>query len=181
MKQLFNRMIRVIRFDQSLFDEIIADATTQGQSVWAVAIFSMFTAFGFFSAVGGAAVNIGLITTIISWYVWAFSISYIGRRMLLTDATPADHKTIMRVVAFASAPGLVRILAIIPKTIGIIFIISSIWILIATVLGLRKVFKDADMAKITGVAVVTWVAATLFQAILMVTLVSVFGVSGASS
>jgi hypothetical protein len=128
----------------------------------------MATAFGFFSMVGGTAVNIGLITTMIAWYVWAFSVFYVSSRIFHKNGEGGDRKTIMRVVAFASAPGLIRILGVIPKSLVIIFIISSVWILIAAIIGLKKVFTQTGTAKIAGVTIGCWLVASIFQAILMV-------------
>lgn len=175
MKALLNRMLRALRFDGALFDEIVTDPSIQGQSVWAVAIFAMATAFGTFAMISGTAINIGLLTTMIGWYVWAFSVFYVSTRFLKTNATRADRKTIMRVMAFACAPGLFRLLGVIPKATAIILIISSLWILATAVFGLRKVFPEAHTLKIGAITVATWIAATLFQAILIVTLLSVFG------
>jgi predicted secreted protein len=170
-------MIRAIKLDQLLFDEIVSDPSSQGQSVWAMAIFAMATAFGFFGMVGGTAVNIGLITTMIAWYVWAFSVFYAGTRLFRVDGQRADRKTVLRVVAFASAPGIIRLLGIIPKSTLVILIISSIWILISATIGLKRVFPKTATAYIAAVTIGTWFAASMFQAIMIVTLLSVFGVS----
>lgn len=181
MKALINRMFRAIKLDRQLFEEIVSDPSVQGQSVWAVAIFAMATAFGSFTMIGGTAVNIGLITTMIAWYVWAFSLFYIGTRFLGEHAAHANRKTIMRVVAFGCAPGIFRLLGIIPKTATIVLIITSLWILATVIIGLKSVFSEAHSAKIAIITVVTWIAATLFQLILIVTLLSVFGVSKSAS
>jgi hypothetical protein len=177
MKPIFKRMQRAIVLDQTLFEEVVADPSVQGQSVWVVAIYAMTTAFGSFSMIGGGAVNIGLITTILTWYIWAFSVFYFGTRFLGPMPEGADRKTIMRVVAFASAPGVIRLLGVIPKITMIILAVSSIWILIAAVMGLKKVFTQTTTAKITAICVGTWFAASLFQAILLVVLLAVFGVT----
>jgi hypothetical protein len=175
MKPIFKHMQRAIVLDQTLFAEIVADPSVQGQSVWVVAIYAMTTAFGSFSMISGAAVNIGLITTILAWYIWAFSVFYFGARFLGPMSDGADRKTIMRVVAFASAPGVIRLLGLIPNAFIYIFTISSLWILVAAVVGLKKVFTQTTTAKITAICAGAWMAATLFQAILMVVLLAVFG------
>lgn len=180
MKGLFQRLLRAIKLDGQLFEEIVSDPSLQSQSVWAVAIFAMATAFGTFTLISGTAVNIGLLSTMIGWYIWAFSVFYVGSRMLKAEAG-ADRKTIMRVMAFACAPGIFRIMGIIPKTTAIIFTVTSIWILVTAIFGLKKVYAQAPAFKIGLVTVVTWIGATLFQAILVVTLLSVFGVSNGGS
>jgi len=177
MKLLLARMFRAIKLDQLFFEEIVADPSTQPQSVWAVALFAMASAFGFFSVAGGTAVNIALITTMITWYVWAFSVFYLGSRLFRVETGQVDRKTVMRVMAFAAAPGLIRILGVIPKTTIVLLIVSSIWILVAAVIGLKKAFPQTATGKIAVLTLVTWLASSVFQAILMVTLLTVFGVS----
>ena len=177
MKPIFERMKRVAMLEQSVFEEIVADPSIQGQSVWVVAIFAMTTAFGTFMMAGGAAVNVGLLTTMIFWYVWAFSVFYFGSHLLGTMQSGANRKTVLRVMAFACAPGAIRILGVVPKAAGIVFVITTVWILIAAVMGLKKVFVQSSTGKIVAICITTWVGAAVFQAILMVTLLSVFGVS----
>lgn len=181
MKILFERMLRAIKLDQGFFEEIAADPSVQPQSVWAVAIYALATAFGFFSTVGGTAVNIALITTMLAWYAWAFSIFYFGSRLFREGREHADRKRVMRVVAFAAAPGLIRLLGIIPKTTIVLMVVSSIWIVVAAVIGLKQVFSRTATAKIAIVTVVTWLFASLFQSIMIVTLITVFGVSKSGS
>ena len=181
MKILFSRLFRVIRFDQAMFDEIASDPSLQPQSVWAVAIFAMATSFGLFSNAGGTAVNIVLITTMVAWYVWAFSVFYIGSRAFRGEAEPVDRKKVMRMVAFATAPAVIRLFGLIPKSFSILFLISSIWIIVAAVIGLKKVFVQTRTGQIAAVTIGTWLAATIFQAIMIVTLLSVFGVSKSAS
>lgn len=181
MKILLRRMVRVIKLDPSLFEEIVTDPATHAHSIWAMALFAMATAFGFFGRVGGTAVNIALITTMLAWYVWAFSLFYVGTRLLRSDKGHADRKTVLRVVAFACAPGIIRLLGIIPQSTMVLMIVSSVWILVAAIFGLKKVFPHTATLNIAVVTIGTWFAATLFQAILMVTLLSVFGVSNSSA
>ncbi len=181
MKPIFKRIQRAITLDRHLFEEIVADPATQGQSVWVVALFAMATAFGSFSLAGGTAVNIALLTTMIAWYVWAFSVFFFGTHIFGTTRKLVDRKAIMRVMAFACAPGIFRLLCLIPRSTIAILILTSVWILVAAVMGVKKVFTQTSTVKIAILCVGTWVVATLFQAILMVTLLSVFGISKSGS
>jgi hypothetical protein len=177
MKILLLRMLGVIKLDPTSFEEIAADPSSYGHSIWAMAIFAVATAFGFFGMVGATAVNIALIATMLAWYAWAFSVFYIGTHFFRADKLNVDRKTVLRVVAFACAPGIIRLFGIIPQSTIILLIVTSVWILTAAVLGLKKVFTHTATANIAIVTIGTWFAASVFQAILIVTLLSVFGVS----
>ena len=58
-----------------------------------------------------------MITTLIGWYVWAFFTYFAGTRLFRETKTEIDRterKTVIRAMGFASAPGVARILGMIP-------------------------------------------------------------------
>ncbi len=177
MKLLFSRMIRAIRLDQSLFDEVIQDPKTQGHSYWVVAILAMATGYGMFSRAGSMAVNIGLAVTFLSWYVWAFTVYYAGTRMFQAVPSRMDRKTVLRVMAFASAPGVLRILGVIPNMTLIIFLLTSAWIVLAGAMGIKLIFRLDKIGKAILLCAATWLVVLFLQIFFMILMFSVFGVS----
>lgn len=177
MKLLFSRMIRAIRLDQSLFDEVISDPKTQGHSYWVVAILAMATGYGMFSRAGSMAVNIGLAVTFLSWYVWAFTVYFAGTRMFHAEPSRIDRKTVLRVMAFASAPGVLRILGVIPNMALIVFLCTSAWIIVAGAAGIKLIFKMERMGKAILLCTATWLVVLFLQIFFMILLFTVFGVS----
>jgi hypothetical protein len=177
MKLLFARMMRVIRLDWTLFEEIISDPKTQGHSYWVVAILAMATGYGMFSRAGGTAVNIGLAVTFFSWYVWAFTVYYAGTRMFRAEPSRIDRKTVLRVLAFACAPGVLRIFGVIPNMTLIIFLVTSAWIIFAGTNGIKLIFKLERMGTALMLCAATWLVVLFLQILFMILLFSVFGVS----
>ncbi len=177
MKLLFARMIRAIRLDQSLFDEVINDPKTQGHSYWVVAILAMATGYGMFSRAGSMAVNIGLAVTFLSWYVWAFTIYFAGTRIFHAEPSRIDRKTVLRVMAFASAPGIIRIFGVIPNTTLIIFLFTSAWIVLAGAMGIKLIFRLDKLGKSILLCAATWLVVLFLQIFFMILMFSVFGVS----
>ncbi len=177
MNTFVSRMIRVAKLDASLFEELINDPSTQGQSVWVVAILAMATGYGLFSRAGVTAVNSCLVTTFLAWYFWAFTLYFVSTYLFRNTVTKTDRKTVLRVVAFASAPGVFRLLGVIPQTTGILFIVTSVWIIAASVIGIKLAFKIPQ----TGIAVLlcagTWLLSFIVQSLLLLMVFSVFGVS----
>lgn len=176
MNTFVSRMIRVAKLDASLFEELINDPSTQGQSVWVVAILAMATGYGMFSRAGVTAVNSCLVTTFFAWYFWAFTLYFISTYLFRNTVTKTDRKTVLRVVAFASAPGVLRLLGVIPHTTGILFIVTSVWIIAASAIGIKLAFKIPH----TGFAVLlctgTWLLSFIVQSLLLLMVFSVFGV-----
>jgi len=177
MKLLFARLMRVIRLDMTLFEEIITDPKTQGHGYWAVAILAMATGYGMFSRSGGTAVNIGLAVTFFSWYVWAFTVYYMGTRMFKAVPSRMDRKTVLRVLAFACAPGILRVFGIIPGMSLVVYLITSGWIIYIGAYGIKLNFKQERIGPALVLCTVTWLVVLFLQIFFMILLFSVFGVS----
>lgn len=176
MNTLISRIIRAVKLDATLFKELINDPSTQKQTAWVVAIYSMATGFGMFSRAGATVVNVCLITTFLTWYIWAFSIYFTGTYLFRGTISQTDRKTIMRVMAFASAPGILRILGVIPHTSAILFIATSLWIIAASVIGIKMAFKIPHTGKVVILCAGTWFLTFLAQGLLLVMFISAFGV-----
>lgn len=177
MNLFVSRMIRAAKLDASLFEELLEDSSTQGQSVWVVAIFAMATGFGMFSRAGASAVNICLVTTFFAWYLWAFSIYFVSAYFLGESASRRDRKSIMRVLAFASAPGVLRLLGVMPPLTLIIYLATTVWILAASIIGIKKALDIPHTGKIAVLCAGTWILAFFVQGLLLVMFFSAFGVS----
>ncbi len=68
-----NRLFRTAKLDVNLHQEIVADAGAMNQALIVVFIYSMASAYGSFGRTGATGINIGMVTTLLGWYVWAFS------------------------------------------------------------------------------------------------------------
>ena len=177
MSTFTSRMISAAKLDPSLFEELINDPTTQGQSVWVVAIFAMTTGFGMFSRAGALAVNSCLVTTFFAWYFWSFTLYLAGTYLFRETQKKADRKTVMRVMAFACAPGILRLLGVIPQTSVILFIVTSVWIIAGSVMGIKMAFAIPQTGKVFLLCAGTWFLAFLVQFLLLVLIFSALGVS----
>lgn len=170
-------MFRAAKLDGSLFEEIINDPSTYAQSIWVVAILAMATGYGMFGRAGVTAVNSCLVTTFFAWYFWAFSLYFVSTYLFRNSITKTDRKTIIRVVAFASAPGIFRLLGVIPQTSGILFIVTSLWIIAASVVGIKIAFKISHTGLAIFICTSTWLLSFIVQGLLLLLVFSVFGVS----
>lgn len=110
MNRFLERIFRAAKLEVSLYEEVVADAGATNQALIVVFIYSMAVAYGSFGRTGVAGINIGMITTLLGWYVWAFSTYMVGARFLPEAQTKADRKAVMRALGFACAPGILRVL-----------------------------------------------------------------------
>jgi hypothetical protein len=177
MNMLVSRMLRAAKLDASLFEELVNDPSTQAQSVWVVAVFAMASGYGLFSRAGVTAVNSCLVTTFFAWYFWAFSLYIVSTYLFRNTVTKTDRKTILRVVGFASAPGVLRLLGVIPQTSGILFLVTSVWMIAASVVGVKIALKMSHTGKAIFLCTSTWLLAFIVQSLLLLLVFSVFGIS----
>jgi hypothetical protein len=177
MKIFLNRFLRAIKLDVGLFQEIIEDPKTFSQALIVVLIYSMTSAWGTFGRTGAVGNNIGMITTLLGWYVWAFSTYVVGARMLPEAGTEPDRKTILRVIGFACAPGIVRILGFIQGLGLVVILIALAWMVAAATVGVKQAMNYESTARALGVCIIGLIISILFQLIMFVVLFQAFPVS----
>ena len=83
----------------------------------------------------------------------------------------------MRVLGFACAPGVLRIVGFIPNLGITILAIATIWMLAAATVGVKLALNYQSTARALGVSLMGWIISAVFQGIMFVLLFSAFGVS----
>ncbi len=157
MNLLWNRIVRAIRLDVMLFEEVEADRSAMGQAMLLVVLSSL--ASGIASISRGADYSIigGTIGNLIGWFAWSYLIFYIGTHWLAEPQTRSDYGELLRTIGFASAPGLIAIFGIIPGFYVIAFLVSAIWMLIATVIAVRQALDYSSTGRAIIVCVIGWI------------------------
>jgi len=164
-------MVRAAKLDVNLYEEVEADKGAMSQAMGVVVLSSVAAGIGSIGSMGIKGVIIGAITALIAWYVWAYITYFIGTKILPEPQTKADHGELLRTIGFSSSPGLLRILAIIPGIGGIIFMITSVWMLVAMVIAVRQALDYQSTLRAVGVCIIGWV----IQAIILTILFTVLG------
>ena len=149
------RMIGAAKLDVRVFEEVEADRTATPQAVVVVVLASL---------AGGAAVGdgvrglvVGTIAGLIGWVVWAWLIYIIGTRWLPEPDTKSDTGELLRVIGFATAPGLLRVIGIVPFLAGLVMAVTLVWTLIAVVIAVRQALDYRSTGRAVGVCLIGWV------------------------
>ena len=171
MQTYLDRIVRAAKLDVNLYEEVEADKGALSQAMGVVVLSSVAAGIGSIGSIGTEGIIIGAITALIAWYVWAYITYFIGVKILPEPQTEADHGELLRTIGFSSSPGLVRILAIIPGIGGIIFMIASVWMLVAMVIAVRQALDYQSTMRAVGVCIIGWV----IQAIILLILFAVLG------
>ena len=157
MASLVNRMVRAAKLDSALYEEVEADSSALGQAMGVVAIASIAAGIGNMAYGGVTGLIGGVIAALIGWFIWAGLTYLIGTKILPEPQTEADIGQLLRTLGFASAPGVLRVFGFIPILGPIIFLISSIWMLVATVVAVRQALDYKSTGRAVGVIIIGWI------------------------
>ena len=177
MKLFFIRAFRAARLDESVFDEVMDNTKLMTQAIIVVFIYGAAVAYGTFGRAGVAGINGAIFITLIGWYIWAFSTYIAGVKLFPETGTTADRKAFMRAMGFASSPGWLRILGLVPGLGGAIFAAASLWMVVASVVAVKKALSYSGTGRAAAITVVCWIVSTLFQGLMYIIYFSAFGIS----
>ena len=170
MQGYADRMVRAAKLDVNVYEEVEADKGAMGQAMGVVVLSSVAAGIGTVGTIGIKGIVIGAITALIAWYIWAYITYIVGTKILPEPQTQADHGELLRTIGFSSSPGLIRILAIIPGIGGIIFLVTSVWMLVAMVIAVRQALDYRSTWRAVGVCLIGWVIQGIILAILFAVL-----------
>ncbi|MHC4459408.1 MAG: YIP1 family protein, partial [Planctomycetota bacterium] len=157
MSNFTHRMIRAAMLDANLFEEVEADKGALGQAMGVVVLSGVAAGIGSIGSAGLSGIFTGTIAALIAWFIWAYITYIVGTKLLPQPQTKADYGELLRTIGFSSSPGLIRVFAIIPFLSGIIFLVTSIWMLIAMVIAVRQALDYTGTLRAVGVCIIGWI------------------------
>ena len=166
---LFDRIFRAIKIDVELYEEVERDKSATIQAGLVVVLSSMAAGVGALQ-LGASNFLLAPIFSLISWYVWAYIIYFVGVKLFHEKNTKSNHGDLLRTIGFSSAPGLLRVFGVTPDLMAVTFIGSAFWMLACMVVGVRAALDYKSLWRALGVVIVAW----LFQAILLFTILILF-------
>ena len=168
-KNFISRVFRAIKIDVELYEEVEKDKAATIQAGFIVVLSSMAAGIGALQ-LGASNFLLAPIVSLISWYIWAYIIYFVGVKLFPEKNTKSNHGELLRTIGFSSAPGLIRVFGITPDLMAVTFIGSAFWMLACMVVGVRAALDYKSLWRALGVVIVAW----LFQAILLFTILILF-------
>jgi len=161
MASLVDRMIRAAKLDADLYEEVEADPASMGQATTVVLLASIAGGLANLNQMGVGGFVLGAVLSLVGWYVWSFITYWIGTRLLPQPSTEADLGQLLRTIGFASSPGLLRALGVIPGIGPLIVLVSALWSLAAMVVAVRQALDYDSTGRAIAVCVIGWVVQIL--------------------
>ncbi len=157
MSKVPEHMIRAAKLDVHFYEEVEADPSYMKEAGLVVVLSSIAAGIGTVQQAGMAGIVFGTVAALVGWFIWAYLTLIIGTKLLPTAETEADYGQLLRTVGFSSAPGVIRILGIIPMLGPIIQFIGSVWMLVAMVVAVRQALDYTSTGRAVLVCIIGWV------------------------
>ena len=174
MASFSERMIGAAKLDVHTYEEVEADTTAMGQSMWVVGLSSLAAGIGAGEGVVGLVV--GFLAALVGWFVWAFVTYLIGTKMLPEPQTEADVGQLLRTTGFSAAPGILRVFGILPGLGTLAVGVANIWMLVSMVVAVRQALDYNSTGRALGVCLIGWLALVLVTMVLGVVTIGALSV-----
>jgi len=154
-----SRIFRAIKIDVDLYEEVEKDEKATLQAGIVVVLSSLAAGIGALQ-MGMSNFFLAPIMSLLSWYVWAYVIYFVGVKLFGDSKTKSNHGELLRTIGFSSAPGLIRVFGVTPELMTVTFIGSALWMLACMVVAVKSALDYESIWKALGVVIIAW----LFQA-----------------
>jgi Yip1-like protein len=171
MADLTGRMVGAMKADVATLTEIENDPAAFGQAITVIVIAGIASLIGNIFRAGIGAGIFGLVSSVISYLLFALFVYLIGVKVMPEPSTKADFNETFRVLGFAAAPGVLNVLAIIPVLGILVSFVIWIWSLVIGVIAIREVLDYSNTGRAIIVAVIAWV---LCMIVIFVVLTPIF-------
>jgi hypothetical protein len=170
MNVLTDRMIRAARLDVPLYEEVEADQGATGQAMAVVVLSSVAAGVATVATRGIGGIVLGTVGALVSWVVWAYLTYLIGTRLLPEPQTKADVGELLRTLGFASSPGVIRVVGIVPGLTMLSFLVAAVWMLVTMVVAVRQALDYTSTGRAIGVCVIGFLVQAVILALLFAAL-----------
>ena len=154
---MLERMIGAAKLDVKTYTEVEGDTNATGQAALVVIISAISAGIGAIGAGAWWLIIVSILGSLIGWVIFAALVYWIGTRFFKEEATHADWGQLARVLGFARAPGALSFLGIIPFIGGLISLAITIWIIVASVIGIREALDYTSTGKAVVVAILAFI------------------------
>ncbi len=154
MATFAERLLRASLLQAELYEEVEADAGAGRQAFAVVLLSSAAVGIGGIANSGVEGILVQIVCAVVGWWTWAYATYFIGTKLLPTPATSADPGQLLRTMGFAGAPGILRILMLVPALAFPAWIVGTLWELVAMVVAVRQALDyDSTLRAIVVAAI----------------------------
>jgi hypothetical protein len=155
------RFIGAAALDSAIYEEVEADRTATTQAFVTVILSSAAAGLGSrgFGSATPVSITLMTIVALIAWAAWALITFEIGVRLMPEPQTQSDVGELLRTIGFATAPGCLRVLGVLPGVTLPVFVLSAAWMLAAMIVAVRQALDYTSTTRAVAVCGLGWALA----------------------
>lgn len=156
-----HRLIGAVALRAATYEEVEADRCATWQAVAVVVFSSVAAGLGArgFGANSAGDVAFFSVVALMAWVAWTLVVFEIGARILPGAQTRTDVGELLRTTGFASAPGLLRLVGVLPGMTIPSFAVAALWMLVAMIIAVRQALDYTNTRRAIAVCGFGWVLA----------------------
>jgi hypothetical protein len=135
---MIQRMTRAALLDRGAYEEVETDRAATRQAFAVVLLAALAAGLGSLENNGWRGILYISAAALAGWWVWAGITCFVGTRILPGPRTVSDLGELLRTLGFASSPGVLLVLAVIPPLAPWVFLGCGLWMLVAMVIAVRQ-------------------------------------------
>lgn len=167
MSSFSERLFGAARLDVRIYEEVEHDKGALGQAITVVILSSVAAGVAALSWSGNVGFIGGVLGGLVGWLIWAWLTYFIGTRFLPGSQTRADWGELLRTTGFATAPGILRVFAVIPFFRWLVYLVVAVWTLAAFVVAVRQALDYTSTLRAVAVCLIGWIIYALLSVVLM--------------
>jgi hypothetical protein len=148
------RLLRAALLHADTYEEVEADTSAGRQAFAVVLLSSAAVGIGGIANSGAEGILVQIVCAVVGWWTWAYTTYFIGTKLLPTPETSADPGQLLRTMGFAGAPGIVRLLMLVPVLAFPAWVVGTLWELVAMVVAVRQALDYTSTLRAIVVAAI---------------------------
>ena len=163
-----SRIIRSVKIDPEVFNEVKKDKNATLSAAIVVMLSSTAAGIGA-ASLGGGNFILAPIFSLISWFVWAYIVYFVGVKLFPDTKTKTTQFALLRAIGFSSAPGIIRVFGFNEELMTVTFIGAAFWMLVCMVVAVKETLNYKSLWKALGVVIISW----FVQAFVLIVIVAI--------
>jgi hypothetical protein len=157
MSSFAERLIGAATLDIKTYEEVEQDPEALTQAMLVIVGSALSGGVPLMRFTGLRGLVMGTIIALVGWVIWAGIIFIVGTKVMPEPNTKSDLNELLRTIGFASSPGLLRILGVIPFLGWAIGLAISVWMLLTTVVAVRQALDYTSTGRAVVVCILGWI------------------------
>jgi hypothetical protein len=157
------RLTGALRLQAAAFEDVEHDPAATVQALVVVTVAHVSQALAGVGLMSVRMFVLSIAAGLIGWAIGAGVLLFVGTRWFPGKDTEADFGQLLRTLGFAQAAGLLGVFGLLPRVGWLVFIVVSVWILVAMVVAVRQALDYEETSRAILVCGVAWLIMLAIQ------------------